>query len=135
MSKMSTVENIIFEVLRDGEWHSIDEIKEQILNQDPSLLENKNYLNVILNQLKTKKRSIESEGRGNYRKKVIKFEENMLRNQMLNLWQDCYKKSMSKYQPSFDMTEEEFKEGKWVYELNKKIEELIISFQLSENEI
>lgn len=135
MSKMSTVENIIFEVLRDGEWHSIDEIKERILNQDPSLLENKNYLNVILNQLKTKKRSIESEGRGNYRKKVIKFEENMLRNQVLNIWQDCYKKSMSKYQLSFDMTEEEFKEGKWVYELNKKIEELIISFRLSENEI
>ena len=67
MSKMSMIEEIIFNVLKDGEWHFIVEIREKILEQDITLLENKNFLSVVLNRLKTKKKLIESEGRGKYR--------------------------------------------------------------------
>ena len=137
MSKMSMIEEIIFNVLKDGEWHFIVEIKEKILEQDITLLENKNFLSVVLNRLKTKKKLIESEGRGKYRmiqgntEEKKECRENSCREKMLKCWRNYYNKTMSKYELSFDMSEEEFKEGKWLYELNKEMEKLIRSFCMS----
>ena len=137
MSKMSVIEEIIFEVLEDGEWHSIEEIKGKVLEHDKLLLENKNFLNVVLNRIKTKKKLIESEGRGKY--KMIQrsteeprdFRGNNSKEKMLLCWRNFYNKTMSKYELSYDMTEEQFKEGKWLYELNKEMENLIKSFDIS----
>lgn len=137
MSKMSVIEEIIFEVLEDGEWHSIEEIKGKVLEHDKLLLENKNFLNVVLNRIKTKKKLIESEGRGKYKMIQRSTEEprdprgNNSREKMLLCWRNFYNKTMSKYELSFDMTEEQFKEGKWLYELNKEMEILIKSFDIS----
>lgn len=56
---------------------------------------------------------------------------NNSREKMLLCWRNFYNKTMSKYELSFDMTEEQFKEGKWLYELNKEMEILIKSFDIS----
>lgn len=131
------IEEIIFNVLRDGEWHSIAEIREGILEQDIALLENKNFLNVVLNRIKTKKKLIESKERGKYRmiqentEEKKEGRENSYREKMLRCWESYYNKVMSKYELSFDMSEEQFKEGKWLYELNKEMEKLIQSFSIS----
>lgn len=137
MSKMSKIEEIIFNVLEDGEWHSIVEIREKVMEQDIALLENRNFLNVVLNRIKTKKNLIESEGRGKYRRiqenteELKEYRKNNSREKMLKCWRNYYNKEMSKYELSFDMTEEQFKEGKWLYELNKEMEKLIKTFSIS----
>ena len=67
MSKMKRIEAIIFSVLQDKEWHSLTELKNEIRLQDETLLQNENYLNVILSRLKNKKHQIELKGKGIYR--------------------------------------------------------------------
>lgn len=63
MSKMKRIEAIIFSVLQDKEWHSLTELKNEIRLQDETLLQNENYLNVILSRLKNKNIRLNLRGR------------------------------------------------------------------------
>ena len=44
MSRMDQIEEAIFAVLKDNEIHSIKEIRKYMLEKNPELLQNKNYL-------------------------------------------------------------------------------------------
>ena len=121
MSKMKRIEAIIFSVLQDKEWHSLTELKNEIRLQDETLLQNENYLNVILSRLKNKKHQIELKGKGIYR--MITENEEMkeikiYKERILSDWRNYYD----------TMSEEEFRQGKWLYELNREIEKTISLF-------
>ena len=64
MNKMATTQDIILELLSDNNLHSIKEIKAKIYEIDSSLLENDNFIYVVLNYLKNKKGLIESGKKG-----------------------------------------------------------------------
>ena len=64
---MDQIEEAIFAVLKDNEIHSIKEIRKYMLEKNPELLQNKNYLNVILNRLVKNEKMVVSEKRGEYR--------------------------------------------------------------------
>ena len=64
MSRMDQIEEAIFAVLKDNEIHSIKEIRKYMLEKNPELLQNKNYLNVILNRLVKNEKMVVSEKRG-----------------------------------------------------------------------
>lgn len=131
MSKMKRIEAIIFEVLQDKEWHSLAEVKNEIRLRDETLLQDKNYLNVILSRLKNKKCQIESKGKGMYR--MINANEEMEdgkldKERVLVGWREYYNTIIKNPKPNYDMSEEEFRKGKWLYELNREIERTISLF-------
>lgn len=131
MSKMKRIETIIFAVLQDKEWHSLTELKKEIILQDATLLQNENYLNVILSRLKNEKHQIEPKGKGMYR--MIEENEEMReikmdKEKVLSGWKEYYNTMIKNPKPNYDMTEEEFRQGKWLYELNKEIERTISLF-------
>lgn len=131
MSKMKKIEAIIFAVLQDKEWHSLTELKNEIRLQDETLLQNENYLNVILSRLKNKKHQIELKGKGIYR--MITENEEMKeiktnKERVLSGWRNYYDTMIKNPKPNYDMSEEEFRQGKWLYELNREIEKTISLF-------
>lgn len=155
MSKMNCVESIIADVLRDGDWHMIGEMKAKIMEKNENLLENPNYLSVVLNRLKTRKRMIESNERGSYRLRsdkgeafshtdaenkdykdeTCKNDNTVYREKVLKCWRKCYNESIGMSSPNYEMTEQQFRNGKWLYELNREMEKLIISFNALEEDL
>lgn len=142
MNKMAKTEDIIINFLEDRNWHSISEIKSKILQVDDTLLENDNFIYVVLNNLKDKKGIIEAGGKGTYRIKKHNTKEannenattdNTDRKRILKGWKKIYNTSINKYQVSLDMSEEEFRKAKWLHELNKEIEKLIMNYKLDNN--
>ena len=131
---MDQIEEAIFAVLKDNEIHSIKEIRKYMLEKNPELLQNKNYLNVILNRLVKNEKMVVSEKRGEYRM----LQNNMgqgenggtddLRQKVLMGWRNYYNDVSCRYKLSYDMTDEQFREGKWLHDLNKKMEELIKTY-------
>ena len=84
-------------------------------------MKNDNFIYVVLNDLKTKRKLIESGERGKYRKcspsSNQQFKDSCSidkkeRRQILNGWRDFYNNSINKYQVSLDMTEAEFRKAK-----------------------
>lgn len=131
MNKNKKIEMIIFEVLEDKEWHSVSEMKCRIKEIDETLLLKENYIYVILKRLEKQKKLLDAKGNGVYRMKEFTneiLEKKDCREKVLNSWKKCYNDIMNIHQLSYEMSEEEFKEGKWIYELNKKIEDVIGSF-------
>jgi len=137
MNKMSETKKIILNFLNDSCWHSVTEIKTAILNVNKDLLTDKNFIYVVLNDLKVKRGKIESNGTGMYRIKppVISSSTDLLsvdnsdRKKVINGWKHFYEKTINQYQLSLEMSEEEFRKAKWLYELNKEMENLILTFK------
>lgn len=139
MNKMATTQDIILELLSDNNLHSIKEIKAKIYEIDSSLLENDNFIYVVLNYLKNKKGLIESGKKGMYRKKKLtnqeidlesKLKNDENRANILKGWRQYYTRYINKYDISLEMSEEEFRNAKWLYELNKEIEKMIITYDI-----
>ncbi|MDO4322200.1 MAG: hypothetical protein Q4C61_06700 [Lachnospiraceae bacterium] len=163
MSKTKAIENVILNVLADGEWHQVREFKSVIMEKNPAILEKPNSLSVALYQMKEKKKMIEMEKKGVYRlaqnKNIVVNETNLLqsinamketnaqhfemqnetteetleettedakRQRMLQHWRTFIRQYENFKTPSYEMTNEEFSDGKWLYELNKEMEELIL---------
>ena len=61
MNKKKKIEMIIFEVLKDKEWHSVREMKCRIKEVDETLLLKENYIYVILKRLEKQKKIIRCE--------------------------------------------------------------------------
>ena len=57
-----------------------------------------------------------------------------LRREIFIEWENTYDIVAKEYQPSYDMTYEEFIKGKWLYQLNKQIANLIKNFQMDSND-
>ena len=153
MSKTGEIEKIVLKVLEDGFWHNVSEMKNEIRKVKCALLTDENILSVVLYQMKTKKNLIEMKERGTYRLKRTKDgakEKNdaihigasessqnedantsfSVSDDMLCAWRVFYKEYMKNGAPSYEMSDEEFRRGKWLYQLNKKIEELIMSYKV-----
>ena len=129
---------IICSVLDDGKWHSIEEMRIEVEKKNVKFLSNKNYLSVILTGLKNDEKKIISDSRrkGWYRMKNVTSvedesveQEKTCRTELLNEWKNFCESTGRKKTPSYEMTEEEFKKGRWFYRLNKKIENLIMNFE------
>ena len=121
----------------------IFKIKEYFLQKDPELLESSAFIYVGLNRMK-KCGIVENVKRGVYRmnteeNKELKKENGKdmvgsLRREIFIEWENTYDIVAKEYQPSYDMTYEEFIKGKWLYQLNKQIENLINNFQMDSND-
>jgi len=130
---MQEIENIVLKVLQDNESHAFEDIKESVKQENASLLERKKYLSVVLNYMKDKKNLIDYDN-GLYKlKSEEKKMENNIRIEFLTAWREFYEKSELKKELSYDMSEKEFRKGKWVHELNKKVEELIENFTIQDD--
>lgn len=133
MSKMQEIENIVLKVLQDKKKHAFEDIRERVEQENASLLDNKKYLSVVLNYMKDKKNLIDYVD-GMYKmKSEEKKMENNIRIEFLDAWREFYEESELRKELSYDMSEKEFRKGKWVYELNKKVEELINTFTIQDN--
>lgn len=137
MSTFALLETIILDVLCDNEWHSYSEIKAKIYESNRELLKTRSYLSVVLDSLK-KRKIIEHKPGALYcrkmntkeiRKKKMEEMEKRLRTEMLEKWEEFYKKTFSNV-ASYEMSTKQFVEGKWRFELNKKVEELIATIQI-----
>lgn len=143
MSKKERLEKVALEVLQDKKCHTVEEIKEYFLQKDPELLESSAFIYVGLNRMK-KCGIVENVKRGVYRmnteeNKELKKENGKdmvgsLRREIFIEWENTYDIVAKEYQPSYDMTYEEFIKGKWLYQLNKQIENLINNFQMDSND-
>lgn len=141
MSKMRDIEDTIYLVLSDDTWHYIDEMRQEIIKKDKSLLDNDNYLSVILYKLKEKTKSIINDvnRKGWYRMNNIEKKNDEVmpksdtyRNLILNDWKKFYISTRRCAEANYEMTDEQFKEGKWFYKLNQEIEKLIKTFEVEE---
>ena len=47
---------------------------------------------------------------------------------ILSDWRNYYDTMIKNPKPNYDMSEEEFRQGKWLYELNREIEKTISLF-------
>ncbi|HCW29441.1 MAG TPA: hypothetical protein DGH14_06155 [Roseburia sp.] len=133
MSKSFQIEQIILKTLEDNNEHSAAELKNIILNHDKSLLENSNLFYVILNRMAMVKKTIAKNKYGTYERidkipEDIRKELDMCREKVKAAWEKCYDSIMEDYNLSYDMSEQHFREGKQIYELNKKILETIQSY-------
>ena len=141
MSTFASLETCILDVLSDGEWHLCSEIKANISENNNQLLKTRSYLSVVLDSLK-KRKIIEHKQGALYRKKMITKEiekkkmeelEKRLRAEMLEKWEKFYRETFYDV-ASYEMSTKQFVEGKWRFELNKKMEELINTIQISLDE-
>ena len=130
MSKSAQIERIVMDILKDGEWHNVSEFKEEMQRCNPELLEVSNTLSSTLYQMRTKKHLIEKDKKGVYHMLTndnVSEERSDINvnTKMLNLWRKFYMENNPLPDPSYEMDEEEFREGKKIYELNRKIENFI----------
>lgn len=74
-----------------------------------------------------------------YRKKMLtnqeidlesKLKNDENRANILKGWRQYYTRYINKYDISLEMSEEEFRNAKWLYELNKEIEKMIITYDI-----
>ena len=143
MSKKARLEQVTLEILQDKKCHTVEEIKEYFSQKDPELLESSAFIYVCLNRMK-KCGIVENVKRGVYRmnteeNKELKKENckdmvGNLRREIFIEWENTYDIVAKEYPPSYDMTYEEFIKGKWLYQLNKQIENLIKNFQMDSND-
>lgn len=134
MTKMAKAQNIILSLLKDGNIHTVDEIRKEI-EKDPDLCStDSNFVHVVLNNLKSKKGKIRSAGIGLYQTvddtvpAEITTKASSYRASILKAWSTFYNQNIDSFELSLDMSEEDFHNAKWLYELNKRIEKLIKTF-------
>jgi len=135
MSRMDKIEDAIFELLDDNEVHSLDEIRKYIAEKNSELLQNKNYLSVILHRLVKEERLTKTDKRGGYRMlqndmgQGVQSGQGNLRQEVLAGWRKYYNDMLShRCEVNIKMTEEQFKAAKWIYGLNQEMEDLIKKF-------
>lgn len=135
MNKTIQIENIILDILSDGEYHTITEFKQEIQKVNPELLIVPNSLSSVLYQMRIKKKQVDKQGRGLYilssENKIIEKKNNdnkEVYTHMLKLWREFYGQNNILKNASYEMNDEEFMEGKKMYELNKKIEALLKTY-------
>ena len=147
MSKMKRLEEGILEILEDEKCHSIGEIKSVFIKKDPEVLESPTLIYVVLNRM-TKKDIVKNIKRGMYKmyteemKKAEMNEKEMdvdemireesITNKVLIEWNKVYDMLSKEYVLSYEMTEEEYRKGKLLYQLNKRIENVIKSFPIED---
>mgnify|MGYP004454387149 CR=1 FL=1 len=131
---MDKIEEAVFELLDDNEEHSLDEIRKYIAEKSPELLQNKNYLSVILCRLVKEKKLTRTDKRGGYKMlqnnmvQVVKDGQGDLRQKVLADWKNYYSDIERKYKLSYEMTEEQFKAAKWLHGLSQEVMDLIKKF-------
>ena len=132
MSAFTELQTIILTVLEDGQWHQLAEIKETIEKTNRELLSTKSYVGVVLTTLK-KRGVIKAEKGGKYclisnqeKEKEKHMEEinKKVRDEMIEKWREFYRSEFNDI-ASFEMSEDEFIEGKLRHALNKKIENML----------
>lgn len=131
---MDKIEEAIFELMDDNEAHSLDEIRKYVAEKNPELLQNKNYLSVILHRLVKEERLTRTDKRGGYKMlqnnmvQVVKDGQGDLRQKVLADWKNYYSDIERKYKLSYEMTEEQFKAAKWFHGLSQEMVDLIKKF-------
>lgn len=133
MSTFTELQTIILAVLDDGQWHQLTEIRETIAKTNQELLSTKSYVSVVLTTLK-KREIIKAEKGGKYclipnkekeKKKHMEELKEKVREDMIEKWREFYKSEFNDT-PNFEMSADEFIEGKLRHEINKKIEEMLM---------
>ena len=134
MSKTAQIEKIVLTILADKEWHTITEFRNEMKRITPELLDVSNTLSSTLYQMRKKKHLIEKNKKGVYRlaenENVMEEKKDIsVKNEILDLWRKFYYENAPLLELSYEMDEEEFRRGKKMYDLNKKMENLIKSYK------
>ena len=133
MSRSAKIEMLVLDILADGLQWNTAEMRKIIDDRDSLLLKNSNLFYVVLNRMVTVKKTVLKNEDGTYeiREKApetIRKEMNMCKEKIKECWEKCYDSMMADYNLSYDMSEQQFREGKRLYELNKKIVDMIQSY-------
>lgn len=133
MSRSAKIEMLVLNILADGFQRNTAEIRKLIEDQDNLLLKNSNLFYVVLNRMVTVKKTVLKNEDGTYEirekaQETIRKERNMCIEKIKECWKKCYDSMMEDYNLSYDMSEQQFREGKCLYELNKKIVDMIQSY-------
>lgn len=130
MNKTAEIERIVMETLKDEQIHDRDELVSKIMETDPELLQTKNKLNAVLCYMKNNKNLIDTPEKKKYclKKYIDVKEDGSMGKEVLKLWNEFLAKNLKYEKANYEMDEKDFARGKQIYEINKRIEEVLKEF-------
>lgn len=139
-SKSKLIRKLILEVLKDGEEHSIGDLKKYIVDQDAELLEVANTLNSVLHYMIKSDSNIIRVTKGVYRYSDIEQPANgngkMIGGRKVEVGESycqiigeiqsiCERIEKSLKPLTYELSEEEYQNNKKKYELKRKLESIV----------